>query len=245
AQYFLRFNHLHPPFDDVRIRRAALVALGQEPVLKTQVGVPGLYKVCASLFPCGTPFAAEGGGGLTGIADPKKAKALLDEAGYKGQPVVLLRTTDLAIIAKLPLVVKQQLDRAGFKVDMQSMDWQTLVARRARKDAPSAGGWNAFASSWTTEDIANPLSMAMMNATGDKGWFGWQDDPTLEAIKSRFAAATSDADRRKFAAEAQSRALETASYVPLGQYSIQSAVRKGISGIVPAGAQVYWNIRKP
>ena len=50
-----------------------------------------------------------------------------------------MQPTDLAIIAKLPVVAAQLLREAGFKVDMQSMDWQTLVSRRAKKD-----GWNIF-----------------------------------------------------------------------------------------------------
>ncbi len=29
------------------------------------------------------------------------------------------------------------MERAGFKVDMVSMDWQTLVARRVKKDPPT------------------------------------------------------------------------------------------------------------
>src|SRR5690606_40677900 len=105
-------------------------------------------------------------------------------------------------------------------------------------------GWNAFITAWTAGDILNPLTMAMMNARGDKGWFGWQDDATLENIKASFVRATTDADKKRLAEQAQLRAIETASHVPLGQYNNPAAVRKNISGIVPAGAQVYWNIRK-
>lgn len=243
-QFIFRFNHLHAPFDNEKIRRAAMVAMGQEPYLKTQVGTPGLYKFCKSMFPCGTPFESAGTGDYTGVANPQKAKLLLQEAGYKGEPVVLMRPTDQTTINKLPLVAKQQLEQAGFKVDLQTMDWQTLVARRAKKDAPSAGGWNAFMTAWTAEDIMNPLTMAMMNARGDKGWFGWQDDAKLEEIKAQFARASTDAEKKKLAEAAQLRAFETVTHVPLGQYSVPAAVRKGVSGIVPAGAQVYWNIKK-
>jgi ABC-type transport system substrate-binding protein len=146
-------------------------------------------------------------GDYTGIANPAKAKALLAEAGYKGEPVVLMRPTDNPTIGKLPLVAKQQLEQAGFKVDMQSMDWSTLVARRAKKDAPSAGGWSAFMTSWTASDILNPITMAMMNATGDKGWFGWQTDARLEEIKVQFAQAKTDAEKKKLAQAAQLRAF--------------------------------------
>ncbi|HSV54857.1 MAG TPA: ABC transporter substrate-binding protein [Burkholderiaceae bacterium] len=243
-QYIFRFNHLHAPFDNVKIRHAAMVALGQEAHLKTQVGAPGMYKFCKSMFPCGTPFASENTGIYTGTANPQKAAQMLKEAGYNGQPIVLMRPTDLASISKLPLVAKQQLEAAGFKIDMQQMDWQTLVARRAKKDAPDKGGWNAFMTAWTAGDIQNPLTMAMMNAAGDKGWFGWQDDPTIEDLKAKFAQASTDADKKKLAEALQLRAIETASHVHLGQYNNPAALRTNISGLVPGGAQVYWNIKK-
>jgi len=243
-QFILRFNFLHPPLNNEKVRRAAMVALGQEAFLRTQVGVPCLTRFCKSMFPCGTPFESEKTGEYTGTANPQKAKAMLQEAGYKGEPVVLMRPSDNGAIGKLPLVAKQQLEQAGFKVDLQAMDWQTLVSRRAKKDAPTAGGWSIFMTSWTASDILNPLTMAMMNATGDKGWFGWQDDPKLEEIKQQFAAASTDAEKKKLAEAAQQRAFDIVTHVPIGQYNQPAAVRKGVTGLVPAGAQVYWNIRK-
>jgi peptide/nickel transport system substrate-binding protein len=245
GQYIFRFNHLFPPFNDVRIRRAAMVALGEEQMLKTQVGVPGLYQFCKSVYPCGSTYASDNTSYYTGVADPKKARQMLQDAGYSGTPVVLMRPTDLAGISKLPLVAKQQLEQAGFVVDLQTMDWQTLVARRTKKDPPSAGGWNAFMTSWNAADVANPVTMAMMNARGDKGWFGWDDDPQLEDIKARFVRASTDAERKKLAEEAQLRALDTATHAPLGQYHSFAAVRRGVvSGLVVADTQVYWNVKK-
>ena len=243
-QYIFRFNHLHAPFNNVKIREAAMVALGQEAFLKTQVGTPGMYRFCKSMYPCGTPFASDNTGNYTGTANPAKAAQMLKAAGYDGTPVVLMRPTDLASIAKLPLVAKQQLEAAGFKVDLQQMDWATLVARRAKKDAPAQGGWNAFMTAWTAGDIQNPLTMAMMNAAGDKGWFGWQDDPTIEDLKVKFAQASTDADKKKLAEQLQLRAIETVSHVHLGQYNNPAALRNNITGLVPGGAQVYWNIKK-
>ncbi|QEI07871.1 ABC transporter substrate-binding protein [Pigmentiphaga aceris] len=244
SQFMLRFNFLQPPFDNEKVRRAAMLALGQDAILRTQVGSPELSKYCKSLFPCGTPYESQNTGDYTGIANPQKAKALLAEAGYKGEPVVLLRPTDNPTIGKLPLVAKQQLEQAGFKVDMQAMDWQSLVSRRARKDAPKAGGWSAFMTSWSASDILNPLTMAPMNATGEKGWFGWLEDAKLEEIKRKFAMAQTPEEKKKFAEEAQLRAVEVVSHVPVGQYSQPVAMRKNISGLLPSGAQIYWNIKK-
>jgi peptide/nickel transport system substrate-binding protein len=97
---------------------------------------------------------------------------------------------------------------------------------------------------WTAGDILNPITMAMMNATGDKGWFGWQDDPQIEELKVKFIAAANDAEKKKIAEQIQLRAMETATHVHLGQYNNPAAHRKSVSGLLGAGAQVYWNVTK-
>ena len=82
-----RMNFLHPPFDNVKVRRAALLAMNQKDVLDALVGNPEYYKICGAFFVCGTPLATEVGaetlikGG--GMAEAKKALA---ESGYDGTP---------------------------------------------------------------------------------------------------------------------------------------------------------------
>ena len=244
--FIIRFNHLHKPFDNPKIRQAAMVAMGQEAFLKTQIGVPGLYRYCPSIYPCGTLYSSDKTGYFTGIANPQKAQQMLKDAGYDGTPVTLMRPTDLASIAKIPLVAKQQLEAAGFKVDFQQMDWASLLARRAKKDAPANGGWNAFLTAWTAGDLENPLGQAMLNARGDKGWFGWQDEPRIEQAKDKFARATTVAEKKKIAEDIQLLAMETATHAPLGQYQSPSVVRKNISSLVPvnAGVPVLWGVKK-
>ncbi|MES2531546.1 MAG: ABC transporter substrate-binding protein [Pseudomonadota bacterium] len=242
-QFVFRFNHLHAPFDNQKVRQAALAAFGQEALLKTQVGDPALYKVCLSIYPCGTPYSTNTTA-LGAKPDVAKAKRLLAEAGYKGEPVVLMRPTDLAALAKIPLMAKQQLEAAGFKVDLQSMDWQSVIARRVKKDTPASGGWSAFISGFVGSDLLNPLTIPFLNATGANGYAGWQDDPTTEALKVRYARATTEADRKEVAAQVQARVMETGSYAPLGQVYAPSALRKNVHGVLASGANVYWNISK-
>ncbi len=241
-QFYARLNHLHPPFNNLKVRQAALVALGQEEHLKTQVGDPEMYSFCKSMFPCGTPYASDNTSFYTGKADPKRARQLLKEAGYNNEPVVLLRATDLAMVSKLPLVTKQQLEAAGFKVDMQQSDWSTVVTRRAKKDPPSKGGWSIFHTAGDSDP--NPLARPALNASGLNGWFGWQDDPELEALQVQFVEAASLEERQKIAEKIQVRALETVSYIPLGQFTNPAAVRTNVHGLLSAGGQVYWNVSK-
>ena len=138
-QYTLRPNHLHKPFDNPKVRQALLLRAATRRTSSTRrSATPNYYKTCKAMFVCGTPLASEKG--MEGLLELNfnKAKELLKEAGYDGTPIVLLQSTDLQVLTNLAPVAKSLMEKAGFKVDMQSSDWQTVVARRVKKD-PAVG----------------------------------------------------------------------------------------------------------
>ena len=138
-QYVFRFNKLLKPFDNPKIRHAVMVAFGQEDFLKATIGDPKYYKVCKPVFICGTPLASEDGMADVLNQNAAKAKELVKEAGYDGTPVVLMQSTDLPVLTNLAPVAKAQMEAAGLKVEMQSMDWQTLVGA-TRQEGPAGQG---------------------------------------------------------------------------------------------------------
>jgi len=243
-QYTFRFNTLHKPFDNAKVRQAVFYALNQEDFLKAVIGNPEYYKVCKSFYPCGSPL--ETTKGMEGLLESnfEKARQLLTEAGYDGTPIVLLHSTDLAVLANLAPVAKSLLEKAGFKVDMQSMDWQTLVARRAKKDPPAQGGWHAFLTAWATADILNPVMMGFLNAGCDKAMFGWPCDKEIESLRDQYARETDPARLKAIAEAAQVRATLYPTHIPLGQWFQPGAARKNVDGFVTAPVTVFWNIEK-
>ncbi len=243
-QYIGRFNHLHPPFNNPKIRRAAIAAFDQEAFLKAQIGVKDLYKTCASMYTCGTTYATTAGSEIQSKSNMRKAQALVKESGYDGMTVLIIKPTDIATINKLPDVAAQLLRQAGFKVEVQAMDWQTMVARRAKKDAPDKGGWNLFFTAVVAPDTWNPIANFGLSGACDKAWFGWSCDEKLEQIRARFARSTDEAEKKKLAAELQMRGFEIGTHAPVGEYVAPSAVRKGISGLVIGPGDFYWGIRK-
>jgi hypothetical protein len=175
----------------------------------------------------------------------KKARELLKEAGYDGTLIVLLHSTDLAVLTNLAPVAKSLMEKAGFKVDMQSMDWQTLVARRSKKDPPDKGGWNAFITSWTAGDLFNPVAMAFLNASCDKALFGWPCDKQIEDLRDQFARATDESKQLEIVKAIQKRWTEYPTHVHLGQWYSLMALRNNVDGALQtAGVPVLWNMEK-
>jgi peptide/nickel transport system substrate-binding protein len=237
--FFLRFNHVQKPFNDARIRQAAMVAMNQTEFLQAQVGLPEMFHTCFSIYPCATPLTSTEGMDFLIKPDIVRARQLLREAGYDGTPAIIMQPTDHSSLNKLPAVAAQTLREAGFNVVLESMDWNTLQARRVKET-----GWSIFpglGSLWTR---AIPVSANVLNPLCEKAWFGWPCDPDLERLRDAFAFAQSDEDRKRIATQVQVRAMQVGTHVPLGEYRTKLAARKDVRGFVTAPINAFWNLEK-
>ena len=245
-QYVFRMNWLQPPFNDVKVRRAAAYALSQPEFLEANIGDKRFYKVCKAMFTCGT--ALESTVGMDGLIEGNvaKAKQLLAEAGYNGAPVVIPQPSDLGVIKQLAPVAKSQLEKAGFKVEVQPMDWQSMVSRLISNKGPVAqGGWSAFGTSWVQVDILDPLMTPNLAATCEKARAGWPCDAELEKLRDAFVAATTPAEKKAAAEVVQKYAMQVVTHIPLGEWVGVWAVRSNIeTPEVTAPITVFWGLSK-
>lgn len=245
-QTIMRPNTLNAPMDDPRIRRAAIATVNQKNVLDALVGTPDLYNICGAMFVCDTPLATDvGSETLTQGNGMEKAKALLEEAGYDGTPIVIMHPTDVSSLRSQPVVVAQAMRDAGFVVDLQAMDWQTLVGRRASQAPVDEGGWHLFVTNWVGADVFNPLVNNMVNGKGkDGGWFGWPDVPKLEELRLSYAKSQSLDEQKQLAEEIQKIAYEEGVYAPIGQYFVPTAWSNALEGVSEGPAPFFWGISK-
>ncbi|MGY6644316.1 MAG: ABC transporter substrate-binding protein [Salinarimonas sp.] len=240
-----RMNFLHPPLDNKLIRQAALAALNQQDVLDAMIGNPDLYNVCAAMFICGTPLASDAGAEFATESHMDRARELLEEAGYDGTPLVIMHPTDVVTLRTQPVVATQLLRDAGFEVDLQAMDWQTLVGRRASQAAPDEGGWNMFFTNWVGADVFNPLVNNMVNGRGaEGGWFGWPDVPEAVALRTAYAEETDLEQQVEYARQLQELAYDEVMYVPLGEYIVPASWSTNLEGVLDGPAPFFWNITK-
>lgn len=245
-QGMIRLNHLHPPFNNIKARQAMYYLINQEDFLRTIVGDPRYYRVCHGLLTCGTPYANDGGSHWMKEYNPKKALQLMKEAGYNGEPITVLAATDHNTITPATQVLIQAMREAGLNVDVQSMDWGSVVTRRANKNPPSQGGWNIFVTTSGGVGSSNPVLHTWIGAACDKGLFGWPCDPEVEKLRNAFGMAKDEGERKKIAKELQTRAMDDVVFLPFGQWDVPLAYRADrISGVVPnTGLAVLWGITK-
>ena len=187
GSFALHLNHHIPPFDNPKIAQAALH--GGEPgsAAARADGVQGPLQAPARRSTrAARRYASDKTAYFTGKPQFEKAKALLKEAGYDGKPIVLMYPTDFTLLNKLPPVMAQLLKQAGFNVDMQSMDWPTLVdAPRQEGPGRARAAGTPSSPAGALADNMNPMFFAPLTGNGEKGWFGWTNDDEARAAQGR------------------------------------------------------------
>jgi len=241
---FLRFNHLLPPFDNVKMRQAVLAVADQVDFMSSFVGDPKDWNRCPSFFPCGTPMANDAGStALTGKRDFDNAKRLIAEAGYRGERIVVLDGVDQPDTHMQALVGFELLKKLGLNVELASSDWGSLVTRRASKKPVDEGGWSIFTSYWGGADVLDPSVNPGLRGNGAAApWFGWMTDSRIEELRTEWLKASGAWARKELAAIIQERAFEVVPYIPTGQWHPMTGYRNNLKGIITGPALFMWNV---
>ena len=217
--FTMRMNWLQPPFDNVKVRRAVLAAVYQGDYLAAQIGDEKMVKLCGAVLSCNSPYASEDGATQTKEPDLAHAKALLKDSGYDGSKVVILHPTDLPVLASLASVTAQALKTIGMNVEIQSMDWATLLSRYSKKDPVAEGGWSIFQTGFTSLDLMNPLTNPNLDGRGTAGYVGWSKSEQMEKLRDQFAETDDPARRKDIALQIQKLNYDQVFFIPLGTYS--------------------------
>ena len=164
-----------------KLRQAWQAALDIEPIMKTVAGGRSeFYRMDSALaFVENAPWHVKLSGLPWNEHNKEKAKRLMQEAGYKGEPVRFLTTQEYKWMYDFALLTKQQLEDVGFNIDLQVVDWATLVKRRNNSKE-----YEAFTTG--TGNIFEPTAYTLLSCT----WPGWTCDEDLQRLVGDMAKET-------------------------------------------------------
>lgn len=241
----IRFNQLHPPFDNPAIRRALLPAIQQSLYMTAVMGRNKEYwKDNVGFYLPGTPYVSDTGmSNLGGPPDYAKAKAALAAAGYKGEKIVFVVPTDLHALNSMSLVANDMFQKIGLNVDYQASDWGSVLQRLASQKPPAEGGWNVWCNYIPGALAISPATNSYIRGTGKTATFGWPSSPKIEALRAEFLLAAEPQAQSAIAASIQAQAFDDLPYVPLGYFVQPTAYRTTLSGMI-SGSPVFYNIKK-
>jgi peptide/nickel transport system substrate-binding protein len=195
------------------------------------------------VFTPGSPMASDAGMEvLGGPRDFTRARADLTAAGYKGEKVVVLNPADLPDVSALALVGADVLAKAGMNVDLQTMDWGTLIQRRSKMEPPAQGGWNVVFTSLNGSGTMDPAAHLGIRSNGLQAWAGWPTSPEIERLRTGWFDAADVAAQREICIALQTRFWTEPSYIPLGQRFGTTAFNTRVSDVV-RGFPLFYGLK--
>lgn len=224
------FNKKQGLFTDVRLRKAFKLAVDLEPGWRAAWGRTEFIRLQPAMGSPETPWYTEATKGEYNKKDVDQAKALLKEAGYKGEPIRWLTTKEYSYNYNFALATKPQLEAVGMKVDLQLTDWATMIQRRAKPEL-----WDVFVTGHDTPN--HPVLMPFMNPT----WPGWWDTPEKNKLYNDLFAEVDDRKANAIVEEMERLVMKEVPYVKIGEYFGLRGLRKEVQGYVNPVHFFFWN----
>jgi len=228
------FNKKEGLMTNQKLRQAWQAAIDIEPIMKTVAGGKAeFYRMDNSLTPVEiTAWHTN----LTGLPwnerNKDKAKRLLQEAGYKKEPIRFMTTQEYKWMYDFALLTKQQLEDVGFNIDLQVVDWATLVKRRNNSKEYDAftTGMGAF---------YDPTHHIYLTSS----WPGWNTDEDILTLQSELARET-DPKKRMALWEKQTRQFyEKVPVIRYGDLFGLRAARKAVKGFDESNERIrFYNV---
>jgi peptide/nickel transport system substrate-binding protein len=225
------FNTRQGLMTDLKLRQAAQAALDVEPMMLAGLGHKDFYRIDPGLFFQELPWHSKAGAALYNQRDKDKARRLLKEAGYAGQPMRWIVTTEYEHHYKPAVVAKSQLEEVGFKVDLQVSDWATVVQRRNKPEL-----WDAFSTAFVF--VPEPATSAQVLCD----WPGWWCNPEKDQLLQAMGRELDFKKRFAMWEQVQTIFYAEAPRIKIGDYFRLDARRKHVAGYEPGPYMHFWNV---
>lgn len=226
-------NHHRPPTNDLRVRRAIQLALDMEEIM--EIATDGAYTLQPGLQYPGNPYYVKNGEALYNAKDPKKAAALLKEAGYKGEELVIITNSSYQSMYKAAQIVSEQLKAIGLKVRVDVFDWATAMNHRRNKDA-----WNLWFTGQGSGPSVGPFSALKDVVSPQNSQF--VADPTLDKLFAELVTGASFEARKATFGKFQERVYDQVLFLKFGDLIRKQAARANVKGFVPYRIPRLWNV---
>jgi peptide/nickel transport system substrate-binding protein len=230
----LMLNHARKPMDNPLFRRAMQAALDLEEIMA--ISTDGLYRMTHGWqHPGTTYFAGDVGKALFNMNNKDRARALLREARYNNEEIILLGDSSFKNHNDTVVTATEQLKSVGINVRTVIADWPTAFAQRQKQD-----GWHAWALMLGIEPYEGPYGVV--------GFFSGQApvqhvrDEVIEDCQRRLTTSLAEADRKKAVADFQARMYEEAIAIKCGDVGIVQATRASVQGYKPYRIPRFWGV---
>lgn len=230
AWFAFQFNKRAGIMSAVKMREAFLTALDMGPILAAGYGDEAFWRLDPSIMLKEQVWWSDVGKEKYNQGDIEKAKKLLEEAGYKGEEIIWMSGQ---LEYNLSLAAKKQLEKAGFNIDLQAMEWATLADRRKNPEL-----WHIFSTGMTTKP--DPTMFTPLNPA----YAGWWESPKLIELMDELAVETDFDQRYKLMEEIQELFYTEIPTIKVGDYANFRIAAKNVKGFKNMNEIFFWNVWK-
>ncbi|CDN94951.1 ABC transporter substrate-binding protein [Agrobacterium tumefaciens] len=230
----LLFQTRDPLLQDVRIREALRLSLDLPEIADALSS--GQSKASFSVIPQPSPYFGATQADVP-ARDIAKAKALLAEAGYKGQPIKWLTTKFYPQLFDAAVLVQAMAQEAGIKIDIETLDWATLL------DRYSKGNYSAMSFTYSAR-LDPSLSFDMVSGNKDKQPNKVWDNAEGRELIAQSSRISDPAERQKIFDKLEGMIRADVPMTVIYAGSRVSAVRKNVEGYKtwPVGYPRMWGV---
>lgn len=220
------------PLADVKMRQALNAAFNMDEIMMAAYANEEVYTLHPGYMnPNQKQWATDAGKEVYNQADLEKAKALLEEAGYNGEPITLLTTPDYAEMYTATTVVQEQLRQLGVNVKIESFDFPTFL--ETKNDWKK---WDIFITS-NGYQLTPPQLLAV-----NPDWAGLNDPKVAESLTAIRSASTPKEAKAEWE-KLQGYLYEILSSTAIGQYSSIVATTDKLEGFEVFEGPIVWNTK--
>jgi len=226
---YLQFDASRPPFDDVRVRRAFVLATDREALVRAVR--PDCFPATGGFVPPGMP------GHLPGIGlpcDPGRALQLLAEAGYpggRGFPVVeCCARADQADLGEN--LQAQWQENLGVEIRWETVEWQEILARLG-EHVPHLliMGWAA--------DYPDPDNFLRARIEHIQQQSGWRHEGYVSLMK-RAQRSLDQGERIRLYREAEQILVHEAPIMPIFHRSVRLLAKPWVTRFPTTGLREWF-----
>jgi peptide/nickel transport system substrate-binding protein len=245
ANTYIGFNNEKEPFSDKRVRQALNYGLDKKAILDKILEGQGIWSTSEILA---NTWAYNPNVNKYEY-DAAKAKALLDEAGWKmgasglcekdGKPLkfVMLTNSGDKLREEIALFARQQWKELGVEVEIQFLELNTFINDRVLKSNFEC----IFLASSVNVDpdfLSRRWSSAALK-TGHN-FLRW-GNPEVDKLLAQGITVTKQDERKKIYDEIQRIIADESPTVPIYYPKTLWAFKTTVKGIVPSPTNIFWN----
>lgn len=230
AWFAFNFNKRAGVMSNIKTREAFLTALDMEQILTAGYGNSAFWRIDPSIMLKEQVWWSDIGKDKYNQGDIEKAKQLLEEAGYKGEKIIWMSGP---LEYNLSLAAKNQLEKAGFVIELQSLEWATLADRRKNPEI-----WDIFSTGMTSKP--DPTMFTALNPS----YAGWWESTQLTKLLDDLSTETNFDKRYSIMEEIQKLFYAEIPTIKVGDYANLRILAKNVKGFMSMNEIFFWNVWK-